>query len=510
MKKVLAGLTAVTVAAAMLVGCGSKTENKEQSSVSETAAADSGEMENIVFAVPLVKTVDMDRIETVLNEILEPKINVHVDIEGISMANYTNQIGLMQSGGEQLDVMGYIGTYSTWLSKNQLMCMDDYIDTYGAGAKEAIGDEFLKATSKAGSLYALPTLNGKAAVLNIVIRQDLIDELSLPVDQFVQAQNFEEYCQNLDLLGEMYEKIHAAHPELACIVPYSSNTLAFTETIPFMDSLNDGYGVLMEGDGTTVSNMYESEEYERLVGYAYAWNQNGYVLEDATTTQETGNTYLMNGRAATFFIKGEEGQAEQITTATGVDVQSIKLVKPYIATGDVNGLGFAISATSEHPEASMKFLNEMYTDPDVVNLLCWGIEGEDYQKMPDGTVDFPEGVDAQNTKYGLNMDWFFGNTLISYIWGEGRDTTISQRLAENNKNAQFSPAMGFSYDSTNVSTEIAAVGNVGAEYLPGLRCGTLNPDTELEKLNKALYDAGLQNIMDEKQSQLDEWLAEQK
>lgn len=63
------------------------------------------------------------------------------------------------------------------------------------------------------------------------------------------------------------------------------------------------------------------------VEYAYEWNQAGYVLEDATTTQETHLTYMQNNRTAGFFIKGEEGQAEQITTGTGVEVECIKVLK---------------------------------------------------------------------------------------------------------------------------------------------------------------------------------------
>ena len=183
-------------------------------------------------------------------------------------------------------------------------------------------------------------------------------------------------------------------------------------------------------------------------------------------------------------------------------------MKPYIKTTDVNSIGFAISPTSEHPEAAMKFLNEMYTNPDVVNLLDWGIEGVHYEKQDDGTIDFPEGVDANTTTYGLNMDWFFGNQFLSYIWGKGRDTTIYSRLEENNKNSEFSPVMGFSFDSTAVSSEVAAITNVINQYLPGLSCGSLNPDTEMDAFLEALDDAGMQTVIEEKQKQLDAWKAE--
>lgn len=475
----------------------------------EAVSAD--EITNIVFATPIVATVDMDRIEAKLNEITEPAIGVHVDIEGISLANYSNQVAMMQSGGEQVDVMGYFGNYSSLLANNQLMNISPYMEEHGQGIVEIVGENFLKSTSKQGNVYAVPTYNGKAAVMNLVIRKDLAEELELPLEQLTLAATFDEYCANLDLITEMFAKIKETHPEYMCVVPNSTspNSLLIHTNGYMTDMLNDSYGVLMaDDDYTNVVNYYESEQFRKYCEYAYAWNQAGYVLEDATTTQEVPNTYLQNGRIAAYFIVGEEGQAEQITTATGIEVESVKFSDAFIATNSVNGLGFAVSATSKEPEAAVKFLNMMYTNADVINLLDWGIEGEDWVLNEDGTVGFPEGVDGNNSQYNLNMDWYFGNQFLSYIWGEGRDTSIYERLEANNKNAVCTPAMGFSYDSTVVSNELAALSNVLNEYLPGLSLGAVDPATGIDKMNEALYAAGLQNVIDEKQAQLDAWRAE--
>lgn len=523
LKKFIAAFMVCTMVATMVAGCGSGGDSSSDSSgdspgtvseddqATENSTGVNGEIEEIVFATPIVATIDMSQLEDELNKITEEKIGVRVKIEGIASNIYANQIGLMMSGNEQLDVMGYLGTYSSMLSKNQFLCMDDYIDDYASETKEVLGEEFLKSTSKNGSIYALPTNNGKAAVINILLRADLIAELNLPVDQLIKAKNFEEYCQNLDLLTDMFAQIHTAYPELVCLVPplLSPNTLLFTEYMPFADLLNDSYGVIMDGADNTVTNLYATEEYKKLLEYAYKWNQSGYILNDATTTQESAKTYLQNGRTAGYFIRGEEGMAEQVITATGIDVESIKLVEGFINTSDINDIGFAISATSQKPEAAMKFLNELYTNADVINLLDWGIEGIHYEIQEDGTVDFPEGVSADNTTYGLNMDWFFGNQFLSYIWGKGRDTTVQARVEANNKSARFSPLIGFSYDSTGVSTELAALDNVKNQYLPGLVCGALNPDTELPKFLAALEDAGIQTVIDEKLAQIDEFLANQ-
>lgn len=465
-----------------------------------------GKMENVVFAFPVFSMAEgIQLVEDEINKITEGKINVHVTLAPISFADYTNQIGLMQAGGDKLDVFAFLGSFSQMVSKHQLMPLDDYVDKYAAEGKAYIGDDFLKATTVDGTLYAFPTLNGKAAVLNIVFATDVLEDNNISISGLKVAGTFEEYVENLDELSNIFAQIKAAEPDKVCLVPSNTGTLTFTDLVPGLDNLTDGYGVLLAGNSDTVVDYYSSDEYRTLLEYAHDWYNKGYILQDAATITEAGNSYISSGRTTGYFITGEEGQAEQITTGTGVDVVSIKIMEPIITTGQVNGTGFGISSTSKVPEAAMKFMNEMYSNPDIVNLLDWGVEGVHYVLNDDGTVDFPEGVDANNTTYGLNLDWLFGNQFLGRIWGEGRDTTIYDRLDANNKNALRSPALGFSYDSTKVKNQLTALTNVFNEYTPGLNTGTLDPATELEKFIQALKSAGIDEVIAEKQSQYDQW-----
>ena len=477
-----------------------------------TEGTASGDVETIVFAMMASKNAPegIQMVEDEINKITESKIGVHVKIEPIGMANYAQQIGLMMSGGEQIDIVTMLGTYSQMLAKNQLKALSALLDEYGQGTKEALGPDFLKSTTSKGEVYALPCINGKAAVMNIVLRKDLVDELGLNVDDLKIAETTDEYFENMDVLTEWFAKIHEAHPEMVCLVPTGQNQMMFNIQLPFMDYMNDYYGVLTQESSKdmTIEDFYSTDEFKRGCEYAHDWYQKGYILQDASTTTEAPNTYVQSGRTAGYFVTGEEGQAEQITTATGVEVIAVKLVKPYLTTTSVNGISFGISSTSEHGEAAMKFLNEMYTNADIVNLLDWGIEGVHYEVQEDGTVDFPEGVTAENTTYGLNQDWMFGNQFLSKVWGKGRDITIYERLEANNKSAQFSPANGFSYDSTAVRSQITALENVRAQYLPGLSTGTLDPEKEIPNFVAALESAGLKDVITEKQNQLNTWMAE--
>ena len=67
--------------------------------------------------------------------------------------------------------------------------------------------------------------------------------------------------------------------------------------------------------------------------------------------------------------------------------------------------------------------------------------------------------------------------------------------------------MGFSFDSSALKTQYTAVANVINQYLPGLMCGSVDPETEIPKFVEALEGAGYKDILAAKQEQLDAWSA---
>ena len=69
--------------------------------------------------------------------------------------------------------------------------------------------------------------------------------------------------------------------------------------------------------------------------------------------------------------------------------------------------------------------------------------------------------------------------------------------------------MGFIFDATPVRTQLTAVSNVIQQYFPGIQCGSVDPATAIPEFEKALSDAGYDEILAAKQEQLDAWLAQQ-
>jgi putative aldouronate transport system substrate-binding protein len=179
----------------------------------------------------------------------------------------------------------------------------------------------------------------------------------------------------------------------------------------------------------------------------------------------------------------------------------------YLSTVEVNNVSWMIASNSDVTETALKFLNLTYTDEDIVNLLIYGIRDRDYVLDEEGYMSYPEGQDATTVPYTAQLSCgTLGNYFIMYPMVGTSKESLEWEL-EQNQNADVSPAMGFSFDSSAYRTQYTAVTNVINQYLPGLMCGSVDPETEIPKFVSALNDAGYQDILAAKQEQLDAWSA---
>lgn len=71
----------------------------------------------------------------------------------------------------------------------------------------------------------------------------------------------------------------------------------------------------------------------------------------------------------------------------------------------------------------------------------------------------------------------------------------------------MSKYVGLSVDTSSIADQITACFNVSKQYRAVLNCGQADPATELPKFLAALEEAGVQDIIDCYQTQLNDWLA---
>ena len=162
----------------------------------------------------------------------------------------------------------------------------------------------------------------------------------------------------------------------------------------------------------------------------------------------------------------------------------------------------AVSRTCQNPEVVMQFLELFNTDKYLHNLIVYGIEGKNYTKIDDNTIDPIKGSGYGNA----GMQWEFGNTFLDYLTPNDDPDKVA-KMEEFNNNLTESPAFGFRFDTEAIKIEVGACKNVQAEFQEILSNGPDNPEKVLDDYIAKLKAAGSDKIVAEAQKQYDEWRA---
>lgn len=121
-------------------------------------------------------------------------------------------------------------------------------------------------------------------------------------------------------------------------------------------------------------------------------------------------------------------------------------------------------------------------------------------------MEFEEGKDNTNNGWpSLGTSYNFPNGSGCKVWYYQPDN-LYELYAESNKKAVASLALGFTFDSVPVANQVTACNNVIAQYYLPLINGEVDIDEVLPVFQQALRDAGINDIIAEKQAQLDAWL----
>lgn len=500
-KKYLSILLATTLLSAGLTACSGRSSSSSSSTDSKQGTPD-----EIVYTYVTFNKIseDLAPVEKAINDITIPKINVKVKLKPLSIANYSQQVNLAMQSGEQLDIFHTLGDLNQYVSKNEALPIDDLLTKYGKETKQILGEDFLKSTQNNGKIYAIPAYKGYAIAPNLVYRADFMKELGVSPDSI----------KSISDLDAIFAKVKAKYPNMIPIAPTNAGISGVLSTIGDVDYLTDDMykpTAVLIGDNTKVVDFYETDAFKEKIKIARDWYNKGYISKDAATTNTLATELISSDRCfSTVANYGGKESATQLSAQSGKTLGMVRLTEPYLSTTSVNSISWAISATSKKTEAAMKFLNLTYSDKAVVNLLVFGIEGQDYVKTDADHVKYPEGKDANTVPYNAQLSNGIIGNQFNQLSIQGISTADLKLMDSENKTSGKSKAFGFTYDSSNVKTEVSSVMNVINQYLPGLNCGALDPDKELPNFIKALKEAGMDNIVKEKQKQLDAWIAKQK
>lgn len=513
-RKILSLTLAAALAVSAFAGCGGNggsstgsgsgsSESKSSESSTSTESTAGGDYTITMAYIGNEQPRQAEVLQKV-SELTKSELGMDLQLIQLGFGDYQSRLNLMLSGGDQLDILPILNSLAnSYINAGQIADLGAYIDEHGKDILDKMGADVAKSGAVNGFIYGVPSNKESASLAGIVMRKDIVDELSIDVDAI------HTYAD----ITKVLETVKAAHPEMDAI----SGTNLFTQ-IQTWDPLTDNFGVLMnEGQDTAVVNLYESDYYKSRIQTISDWYKAGLVKLDAATTTETSQNLVKAGSLFSYLSPIKPGflvqenvscNTEMVTAYIGFDDGKTSNM---IASTNVNFFNWGIAQQSEDKVKAMQFLNFAYSNGDWNNLMNFGVEGEDYEKVSgsETLIDYPAGKDATSA-YHLNMGWMLPNQFTGYVWN-GQPEDIWQQYQDFNASATYSKAFGFFYDSSSVATELTALASVEAEFKKPLETGSVSdPEATLADFNQKLYDAGLQKVMDLKQEQLDAWLAAQK
>lgn len=507
-KRLLSLLLSGILAAGLLTGCGKGTQAEGSGTAgSETAVTGGGEVNGIDIGETYEATMvligsqqaDQQLVLDKINEILMRDINTKLNIVMLSMGDFTTQLPLMLQGGDKVDLIPVINSFAgTFISNKMVLDLSDYVEQYGVNMKQAfaqMGEELLYTGCVNDFMFGIPVVKGSSGVSTICMRADWLEEAGFT----------REDIEGVEDLDQVYERVYANHPE--AIMMWMMKGTQADSRYEITDPLTDFNGVLLNyGEKPEVVNYFASDAYKELVTRHYNWAQKGWISKDAATTTDQASTAVQAGRAFSFYTPGGPDAEASNSASCGTEMICIPVTEGQLTTTSYCWNSWGIAQASENPERAFLLLDYLYNSGEVTDLINFGIEGTHYVVGEDGLYHYPEGTDLTNSLYTFNQGWELPNQFTGGIW-EGNDPDLWEKNIEATKSAKHSCALGFAYDSSALSTEIAALSNVKSQYIDSLNSGAVNPETELPKFLEELEGAGMQKVIESKQAQLDEWIA---
>ena len=284
----------------------------------------------------------------------------------------------------------------------------------------------------------------------------------------------------------------------------------------YFDTLGDTSGIAavveFEADGSTnykVVSRYESEGFNTMRKALQQWYNEGLVDKDAFSHNGNGFVLTVNADVFSCFSVAAPSMKASRGKAFLHEGMEIELMPGSVSTAALTQFTWAVPTSCDEEAAAVKFMNMMYTNADIYNLICYGVEGVHYELDANGQMVLPAGMTPETSPYYPNFSNFTGNTILTHTWA-GTDPELPKKDAEAIKTSIASPLLGFTFDSSPVADQFARIGTIAHdEYGPFIFTGAAS-DAQYEEFIDKLYENGLQDIIDEAQRQIDAWVAANK
>lgn len=528
-KKWLSMILVMTMAVSLLYGCSSEKEEKATEGTAaeaetsteastetstETAQSTTKEIVNLYWQYPSPGELPpgFGDMEAALNEMMGRDIGVNITFVPTNLDVAFQDATLMISAGEQLDVAMTWGTLGQFVEKGLLLPIGEMLEKSGKTdmLKENNSNPYALG-SYDGETYGVPAGNTTYNVLSYNMKKTIADKYNLTPD--------DNKIYTLDEMEEIFRLINEGEgTDVICQIPWSNTNEPLNYNFGEYDKFGGdlSYGVLMLNRGfdtTEIVNIFETPEYADYAERMYKWAQEGWISPDAAVTTDTVADIVNRDKVAGYFGWGAPETSMLENTEVKDGIVQFKIVDGFVRD-TAPFFSWVIPITSVNPEKALEAITYIYEHKEAAWLIQFGIEGVSYNIVSeDGDKVSAEYLaeDVSDLPY-YNVYGLWGNRLQWPTFGE-TSPELNIKKAEYQKKyeseGRIPKSAGYVFKSADVSSQIAAVQTVMAQYTTSINCGALDPQKALPEFIDALKAAGIDEIIAENQKQFDAWLAQQ-
>ncbi len=451
-----------------------------------------------------------------VNKYLNEKIGVSIEPIWGTWSDFNEKSVLALQGGEDIDIY----FTSSWTADEYVkFARDGYwvrlddpdnnlLEEYGKEVWDLLPEVLRNGAMIEGmdgfGVYAIPTYKDIAQQYRWDVNMDLLEKYGYTL---ADIENTDYYGFG-DILktvkegeGENFYPLNVEGLVLERIGTTSSVVTGAATLLSFYFNPDD---VTQPGeDGLVIQNKWGTDEFEKLARQSREYFLAGYIDPGLSNTNQAADLRMQKYKNADYLLGTQSyayGYELDMSVERGIHVEMVPCTEPYVDTVSSQGALMAVSTTSKNPEKAVEFLNLLNTDGTLMTMLNYGLEGVHYN-LEEGLVKFTEER-KQYTPWTNGM----GNvTILTETVDQGKGWWDEFKAFYGA--AEESPILGYTYNSSEMETEIAAVKNVIDEYSLPLLTGAVDVDEKLPEFLAKLDEAGMQKIVDDANAQLQEFLA---
>jgi putative aldouronate transport system substrate-binding protein len=459
------------------------------------------------------KDEDMAQVEAAADAILAKNVGAKIKFHPMTFTDAPTKGTLLMNSGEPCDLVSFGGfvPIAPAIQTGGIIPLEDLLPKYAPTVWGNFSTRAWESTrQKDGHIYGALNFDiGGIGGAAMWVRKDLVDKYNFDWQKATTPEAWEPFFDQV-LKGEQgVIPLISSDPFWGRVWwPNLYGYDPIDTSIGAKGDFGGSIGVKLDNPTRKVVAVAFTPEYQKAVEMNRSWYLKGYYLKTPPADAEMINIRSELKFSAFYVPFGGFGSTKAMADNEwkSIPILTAFVQSPLVQSLYSSGSSYGVCKTSKHPVEAVKFIEEVNSNPDLINLLNYGIKDKHWvwADEKNKVITFPPGVDAKTVGWNPNTYWQFGDKRLMYLTTP-EDIGLADRVAQAKKTAIISVMAGFTLDPSPIQSDIANVVSASSQYCDPVDKGLVDVEPGLKACQDGLKAAGIDKVLAEIQKQIDAW-----